>query len=132
MFKKILLFFLLLSAVLNATSPTEENVAKLYIASFDRTPDAAGLEYWMDSGFSLEEIAASFFEQEEMMKRYPEMFSDKSFILAVYRNVFDRYPKSSGLEYWTERLSNGAISRTLFILAVINGAWGDDAMLIDR
>ncbi len=132
MFKKILVSLLLLTAVLNATIPTEESVTRLYIATFDRAPDADGLDYWMKSGLTLEEIAASFFEQEETKEKYPDEFSDEDFIIEVYANLFDRAPDSAGFDYWLEELRSGRISRATFILAVTNGALGDDKKILDN
>ena len=67
--KKLLLivsFLLLFVGVSNATQPNNTSVAKLYVATFDRAPDSAGLDYWVNlSGLSLEEIATSFFDQPE-------------------------------------------------------------------
>ena len=46
---------------------TQTNVTRLYIATFDRTPDIAGLNYWVgSSNLSLESIAQSFFDQEDL------------------------------------------------------------------
>jgi len=87
--KKIISILLLMVSVLFATTPTQENVAKLYIATFNRAPDAAGLAYWVnDSGLELEEIAKSFFEQKETKDLYPEGYSHAKFIEAVYMNLF--------------------------------------------
>ncbi|WP_367278395.1 DUF4214 domain-containing protein [Sulfurimonas sp.] len=42
------------------------DVCKLYVATFNRAPDAAGLSYWVNnSGLSIEGIAQSFFDQPE-------------------------------------------------------------------
>ncbi len=68
MFKKLFLVILFIFTVSNAngaTEPTCESVTKLYIATFNRAPDASGLCYWLNSGFSIEEIAESFFDQPE-------------------------------------------------------------------
>lgn len=133
MFKKLLMSLLLLTAILNATDPTEESVAELYIATFDRAPDADGLEYWAkDSGLDLEEIAQSFFEQEETQLKYPPETYNSEFITAVYVNLFNHKPDEGGLDYWSKEIRTGNISRSLFILAVITGAQGYDAMTLDN
>ncbi len=133
MFKKILLSLLLLTAVLNATAPTQESVAKLYVATFDRAPDAVGLAYWLDdSGLSLEQIAMSFFDQKETQEKYPSGTATGLFVETVYANLFNRTPDDTGLEYWIAELDSGRISRSVFILAVINGALGDDAVILNN
>lgn len=131
MFKKIFYVLLLLSITLQATVPNEQNVAKLYIATFKRAPDAAGLKYWLDdSGLTLEEIAKSFFEQSETRELYPERYSEQDFIRVVYKNLFNRIPDAAGADYWLKELSAGNVSRDIFILAAINGALGEDVTIL--
>ncbi len=132
MLKKLLLVLLFITTVLNATAPIEESVAKLYIATFDRAPDAKGLEYWLGSGLSIEEIAKSFFDQEETQEKYPAEYSNEDFIIEVYRNLFDRDPDDAGLDYWIEELESGRVTRDYFILTVMNGAKGDDEKILDN
>ncbi|RLA74259.1 MAG: hypothetical protein DRG30_05515 [Epsilonproteobacteria bacterium] len=132
MLKRLLLTLLLFTAVLSATTSTRESVAKLYIATFDRAPDAAGLEYWLKSSLSLEEISASFFGQEETRKKYPDEFSDDDFIIEVYVNLFEHTADSEGFNYWLTQLSGGHVTRANFILALINGAKGDDAEILEN
>ncbi len=131
--RKIILLFMTVMA-LNATTPTYENVTTLYVATFDRTPDVAGLKYWInDSGLNLEEIASSFMLQpESKAKYYPnDTIYAPDFVDTVYLNVFDRLPDSAGKEYWVDEIEKGGFARiSVFILAVINGAQGNDATLL--
>ncbi|PHS58829.1 MAG: hypothetical protein COB17_02470, partial [Sulfurimonas sp.] len=122
--KKLLLSsVMLLVTSLSATTATQENVAKLYVATFNRAPDTAGLNYWVNtSGLELEGIAKSFFDQEETKTLYPDTTSDRDFIGSVYQNLFNRAPDADGLAYWEAELSAGTISKNRFIEAVINGA----------
>ncbi len=124
--KKFILL-VLFGSILSAQAATKENIAQLYVATFDRASEKAGLDYWLyDSGLNLEGIAESFFDQIETKERYPSYLKTDEFITAVYRNLFDREPDEEGLKYWREELENGNIPRNEFILAVINGALGDD------
>jgi|GEM_PF-459838 hypothetical protein len=111
--------------------PTQESVTRLYIAEIGRVPDTAGLKYWVESsGLSLEEIAGSFFEQEELRRKYPDGTTTDEFIRAVYSNLFARSPEREGLKYWREQLQSGKVKREQFILAVVNGAKGEDADIL--
>jgi hypothetical protein len=113
--------------------PSANEIIRLYIATLGRAPDSAGLEYWLNnSNMSLEQIAISFFDQDETKDKYPDGYSDYDFIVSVYQNLFKRTPDSAGLEYWEAELANGNIDRALFILAIINGATGDDAIILDN
>jgi len=85
---------------------TRENVAKLYVAFFGRAADALGLNYWVNgSGLSLEEISASFFDQAETQEKYPIELSKESFVATIYRNLFNREPDRTGLDYWVDELT---------------------------
>jgi len=106
---------------------TQADVAKLYVATFNRAPDAAGLYYWTNnSDLSIEGIAQSFFDQPETQTLYPFGTDSYSFITSVYSNLFNRTPDHEGLEYWVNELDSGKISKHHFILAVINGAQNTD------
>jgi len=108
-------------------------VTMLYIATFGRAPDSGGLEYWVNqSGLDIEEIALSFFDQDETQQLYPPNTFTDTFISSVYQNLFNRKPDSGGLEYWRDELDSGKISKSHFILAVTNGALGDDAVLLEN
>jgi len=132
--KILLLAILLLSSVVYPQIPTKESVTKLYVATFNRAPDSAGLNYWLNqSGLSLEGIAKSFFDQPETQALYPSNYSEHQFVKAVYENLFNREPDSGGWSYWENELKNNpAINRSVFILAVINGALDNDALILSN
>ncbi len=104
----------------------EEQLASLYVATFGRAPDAEGLEYWMlkiESGeMTIEEVAQSFFDQPEAKQTFPSNSSLDTFISSVYNNVLDRDPDKAGLDYWKGELSSGNISKSEYILAIVNAA----------
>ena len=128
--QRLLLSLLLFVVIGNSSEdlPTQEEVAKLYVATFNRAPDSAGLIWWTNSsGFKLSEIAQSFFDQDETKKLYPDGTSNANFITSVYQNLFNRDPDTEGLDYWENELNIGSFSKNSFILAVINGAQNTDA-----
>ncbi len=131
--RKLILLFIFAIVAINATTPTYENVTRLYVATFDRTPDVVGLKYWVnDSGLELEEIARSFFDQPETKaKYYPDgTIYLGSFVDEVYVNLFDRAPDSVGRAYWIDAMHTGRDHFSTFILAAINGAQGNDAVIL--
>jgi len=119
---------------------TRENVAKLYVAFFGRAADAFGLDYWVNnSGLSLEEISSSFFQQQETQERYPVTLSNESFVATIYTNLFNHEPDRDGLNYWVSELElyeetggTRGISRDKMILAIVNGAIGNDALILEN
>ena len=113
----------LMVASLYATTATNENVTKVYVADFDRAPDSAGLKYWVEkSKFALEDISQSFFDQKETKDKYPDSLSTPDFVNTIYKNAFNRDGDPDGITYWSKELTDGKISRGNMILAVVNGA----------
>lgn len=128
---KLVAIFIGLNTLLNATAPTKENVTKLYVATFNRAPDAGGLNYWTyNAGLELEGIAQSFFDQPETQEAYPPNSSNVNFVEAVYLNLFNRPSDQAGLEYWVAELDSGRVAKSVFIQAVINGAQDNDAAIL--
>ena len=126
-----LIFILSLLVTTSFTSeevPTQEEVAKLYVATFNRAPDSAGLDYWVNnSGLSLSKIAQSFFDQPETQLLYPTSTANRDFVRSVYLNLFNREPDTLGWDYWENELNIGSFSKNSFIQVVINGAQNTDA-----
>ncbi len=104
----------------NLTTLTE-----LYIAYFDRAPDALGLSFWATAfqinNFTFQEIADLFFTQPETVALYSGV-SDGDFVTAVYNNVLGRNPDQAGFDFWTDQLNRGGVSESTFILELLAGA----------
>jgi hypothetical protein len=84
---------------------------RLYQAAFNRTPDKAGLGYWigqMDSGAeNLNHVAAGFVGSAEFQKLYGVTISNNGYLTALYSNVLHRTPDQAGFDYWNERIQSG-------------------------
>ncbi len=104
---------------------TRTEVTEIYVATFDRAPDAAGLDYWVATGLTIEGIAASFFVQPETQRLYPDTMSDAEFVDAVYNNVYNHSGDLAGEAYWIGELENGT-PRDAMIISMVNGAQGAD------
>ena len=102
-----------------------DRMIELYIAYFDRAPDAIGLGFWASAygkGTPLETIAVLFAEQNETALLYPEDLNTLRFVSDVYENVLGRTPDWDGLQFWSTALDNGAVDRSEFILELLTGA----------
>ena len=111
------------------------DLVELYIASFNRAPDAIGLNYWgsrLFDGMSLQDIAKSFFEQPETISAYPANMADSNFVTKIYNNVLNRAPDSQGLDYWLGEIKSGHVTRDSFMITIINGARAATGSLIDQ
>ncbi|MFZ6654350.1 DUF4214 domain-containing protein [Undibacterium sp. TJN19] len=84
---------------------------RLYQAAFNRTPDKAGLGYWigqLDKGAeSLNHVAAGFVNSAEFKQMYGNNVSDNGFLTALYNNVLHRNPDQAGFDYWNGRVAAG-------------------------
>ncbi len=100
-------------------------IVELYIAYFDRAPDARGLAFWGNAyadGLSLEDMASLFIDQNETRATYPAGMNNNDFATAVYNNVLGRVPDAEGFDFWVDLLNAGAVERDVFILSVLEGS----------
>ncbi|KIN79192.1 DUF4214 domain-containing protein [Sulfitobacter mediterraneus] len=98
---------------------------ELYIAYFNRAPDALGLYFWGSAfadGTSLEETATFFLDQDETRATYAPDASNLEFATQVYANVLGRAADQDGLNFWVGQLDSGGVGRDAFILEVLRGA----------
>jgi len=113
---------------------TREQVCELYVATFNRAPDSAGLDYWstQESLLQIELIAQSFFDQPETQAMYPSTMSNTEYVNSIYSNVYNRDADPAGLNYWVTALDNGTLQRHNTIIALVNGAQGQDQNILDN
>jgi Ca2+-binding RTX toxin-like protein len=118
-----------------------KQITDLYVAYFDRGPDAEGFDYWFREIYTgtktLRGIAEDFAWSNEYQSTYPSTLTNSQFVGQIYQNLFDRVPDQGGWNYWSGRLDTGSVHRSGFILDVIEGAYAptsgpDDRTLIDN
>lgn len=121
---------------------------ELYVAFFDRVPDADGLAYWIDqvkAGVSMDAIATAFYNagvQYPQLTGFSATMRNADFVNAVYRNVLGRQDGADpgGLDYWTYSLSSGKATRGSLVATILEVAhtykgdatWGWVADLLDN
>jgi len=120
---------------------------ELYIAYINRTPDADGMQYWINelkNGKNLDEIGESFYTaalQYANLTGYFSGMENEDFVRTIYRNVLGRTSvDAAGLDYWTEALARGAESRGSLVSTILASAhtfkgdatWGHVADLLDN
>lgn len=112
---------------LNLGAGDFNQIIELYIAYFDRAPDAVGLLFWANAfsdGLSLDGMAALFTPQPETQAAYPAGTTNETFVTTIYNNVFGRAPDQEGFDFWVGQLNAGA-ARDVFILEILRGARTD-------
>lgn len=102
-----------------------KELAEMYVAYFNRAPDAEGLFYWADKlaeGRTMDQIAERFFDQDETRALYTDPSDTDAFVTAVYANVLGRTPDADGFTFWTGKLSANEVTQGAFVLKIILGA----------
>ena len=110
------------TVTVGGADPIKAFVTRLYSGCFERTPDAAGHEYWtsnLRTGSFTGAYAAKFFFTSNEMKLL--RLSDEQFITRLYTVMMDRKPDEGGLKYWKGFAENG-MSRTWLVMKFINSA----------
>ncbi len=95
-------------------------VFRLYWAFFLRDPDGPGALYWIERQErceSLSSIAESFAGGDEFANRYGSL-GDEAFVEQIYRNVLGRGGDPNGLDYWTDLVVDGELTRGEMVLYV--------------
>jgi hypothetical protein len=107
---------------------------ELYIGYFNRAPDPAGLNFWINgynndvafftanpqlvpagqtvSSFTLEQLGLGFAQSTETTGLYPFLSTPnvagaQGFVTSIYANLLNRVPDAGGLDYWTAKLTGG-------------------------
>ena len=118
-----------------------EQITDLYVAYFNRAPDAEGFDYWFHQIYTesktLRGIAEAFAGSNEYQAAYPASLTNREFVEQIYLNLLDRSPDQEGWDYWTNQLDTGKLQRSNFILDAIEGAYAptsgpEDRALIDN
>ena len=106
-----------------------KSLTELYIAYFNRVPEASGLDYWINNfraGMSLIQIGDNFYSSAvsfSSLTGYSSTMSDASFISKIYQNVLGRSsPDPAGLAYWQASLADGSQTRGSLINTIITAA----------
>ena len=121
---------------------------ELYVAFFNRVPDADGLAYWIDqtrAGQTIGSIAESFYSAALLYPTqtgYTAAMTNADFVNVIYRNVLGRTDgaDAEGLAYWTTALNSGAQSRGGLVTTILvtahtfkgNAAYGYVSDLLDN
>ncbi len=99
-------------------SGIDGSIARLYMAVFNRQPDAAGHAFWVEqaeSGMDLVDMAAFFVSSPEFVETYDEL-DNAAFVDLLYMNVLTRGGDAGGVEFWNSQLDSNAMSRAVVVL----------------
>jgi subtilisin-like proprotein convertase family protein len=105
---------------------------RIYQAAFNRTPDAAGLGYWMgqmDGGMTLLDVAKGFVQSSEFKDLYGAAPSDADIVNRFYSNVLHRTADAAGAAFWTKLLDDHSLT-TAEVLAQFSESPENKAALV--
>jgi hypothetical protein len=98
---------------------------RLYQAAFNRTPDAAGLGFWIkaiDGGASLKDVAAGFIASAEYQGVYGAHPDPTNLVTRYYENILHRPPEPAGLDFWSGVLTRGDAPTADVLVAISESA----------
>jgi hypothetical protein len=104
------------------TLAQQNAVSGLYIALFNRAPDALGFKFWTDglaNGASLTTLINAFLGSPEARSIYTTTQTQEQFVAAFYQTVFGRSADAGGLAFWTGVLNTASASNPETARAVL-------------
>lgn len=109
------IIFLVPTSKVNASTATENFVARLYQTCMGRNGDASGISYWANkldnktaTGAS---VAANFIFSPEFKNAN---YSNDQFLTKMYKAFFDRNPDAGGKAYYLNQLAAGKTRAEVF------------------
>ena len=111
---------------------TKQQVAELYVATFNRAPDADGLDYWISDGTSSTTSLTDAYSIATAMQQSAEantgvnLLSDTAYVISLYSSMFGRTVTAAdaGVAYWVAQLASetSPVDRANMVTTLINGA----------
>lgn len=95
-------------------------IYRLYQAAFARTPDEGGLRYWSEAAdlydLSQIQLATEFRTAPEFIEKYGASVSNRIYTYNMYKNVLGREPDQGGIDYWTNVVDIGWVTRDQLLI----------------
>jgi serralysin len=93
---------------------------RLYSAAFNRTPDLAGVGYWIDDldrgAHTLQQVAGLFMADSEFKTQYGANVSTAVFVNNLYLNVLKRPLDQPGYDYWVDVIDRIGVGRDVVLM----------------
>jgi hypothetical protein len=104
---------------------------RLYKAVFNRTPDAGGLGFWinsLDHGSSLNQVAAAFMTTNEFKAAYGSSQSNLELVTRFYQNILGRAPEAAGSDFWVSKLDQHVVGIAEVMAAISESIENKDGL----
>jgi len=112
-------------AFMSAGAATLRDIALLYHGAFGRAADLSGLNFYVEHGASLTQVAQSFARSPEWATSSLNAATDSAFVQALYQQVLGRAGDTAGTAYWLGKLAGTggpALSRADVLVAFATGS----------
>lgn len=96
-------------AVSQSEAVWSDEIYRVYRATLDRDPDAAGFLGWAEllrSGTGFDTMIGGFVRSQEFDYTYGSL-TDSGFVEQLYRNVLDRAGDAAGVQGWLDAMASG-------------------------
>ena len=133
-FLAAVLFFFVVSGAFPSYArdiSTQQKIAGLYVAFFNRAPDLSGLTYWTNKADTAQtngqDVNAVFKALSAGFATHPVFTStygskgNEAFARAIYINVLGQAGDEEGIAYWTQALNNN-LSRSDMVASFVGSA----------
>lgn len=120
-----------------------DSMQKIYVAYFGRPADVGGLDFYANNymkagaptdiagiakayntNAAVKALIDSFGTSDESQALYPG--DNRTFITAIYNNLFNRAPDQAGLDFWANAIEKGFMTRPSAAVSIMAGALGND------
>ena len=108
-------------------------IHSIYLAYYGRPADPAGLAFWSEQLTRADGRADAIIEVFANAPEATIRFADTSIagrVTDVYRQLFDRAPDADGLHFWVDAIESGRTTLAAATLRMLDGARGDDALMV--
>ena len=109
-----------------------KTLIELYVAFFNRIPEADGLGFWIDrfrAGQSIDQISEDFYNaaiQYPLLTGYAVSMTPSEFVRIIYKNVLgrsgDTAPPEDDVQFWAGRITSGVASKGTLIRSMLDSA----------
>jgi cyclophilin family peptidyl-prolyl cis-trans isomerase len=107
-----------------------KRIVELYIAFFNRVPDADGMVYWIGqfkSGQTFNQLANTFYgiaisPDFTALTGYKSTMTSGDFVNIIYNNVLGHPAEAEGYNYWTNQLDTGLQTRGQLVQSILDSA----------
>jgi hypothetical protein len=115
------------NALVLAKDNVEAAVTALYEATFGRSADAYGLDFWFDAaraGATLDQIADAFVNSAEYKASLGTTTNDE-FVNTLFKNVYGRDASADDLAFYSPKLADGTVDRGDVIVDLVEAVVTD-------